>query len=73
MFTLLQLLYVFLSPVTRYVKQSEKWTLRSSEAVRLHLAVNCTLFQSWNSAKVYDLLLCENLNLMSSCKISSHR
>lgn len=35
MFTLLQLLDAFPSPVTRNVKHSENWTLQSSEAISL--------------------------------------
>lgn len=42
MFTLLQLLDVFPSPVTSNKKHSEKWTLKSSEAISslFHSAVH---------------------------------
>ncbi len=66
MFTLMQLLDVFPPPVTGYVKHSEKYTRVGSEAIPLLLAICCTLSQLWCSAMVYDILLCEYLNLMPS-------
>ncbi|KAF2979134.1 hypothetical protein EK904_007126 [Melospiza melodia maxima] len=51
MFTLLQLLDAFPSPVTSNVKHSENWTLQSSEAIRQsltgHKQVMNSLEQNW--------------------------